>query len=102
VALERAGYRVLHASNPKEAMQLAAQAVGPIDLLLSDVIMPESEGPLLFDRLKPRHADLRVLYMSGYADDAILKHGMMVEGVPFLQKPFTPAELTRKVREALV
>ena len=102
VALERAGYRVLQASNPKEAMQLAADSADPIDLLLSDVIMPESEGPLLFDRLKPRHANLRMLYMSGYADDAVLKRGMMVEGMPFLQKPFTPAELTRKVREALV
>jgi signal transduction histidine kinase len=101
VALERAGYRVLHAGNPKQAMQLAATSTGPIHLLLSDVIMPESEGPPLFDRLKPMHTGLRVMYMSGYADEAILRHGVVVEGMPFLQKPFTPADLTRKVREAL-
>ena len=72
-----------------------------IDLLLSDVIMPESEGPLLFDRLKPRHPGLQVLYMSGYADEAILQHGVMVEGASFLQKPFTPGELAQKVRDVL-
>jgi two-component system cell cycle sensor histidine kinase/response regulator CckA len=101
VALERAGYNVLLAENPKEARQVADEFPDTIDLLLSDVIMPESEGPLLFDRLKPRHPGLQVLYMSGYADEAILQHGVMAEGASFLQKPFTPGELAQKVRDVL-
>jgi CheY-like chemotaxis protein len=101
VTLERAGYRVLHAGNPKEAMRLVRDLTGPIHLLLSDVIMPESEGPPLFKRLVPEHQGLRVLYMSGYADEAIVRHGVLVEGTPFLQKPFTPLALARKVRSVL-
>ena len=73
----------------------------PIDLLLSDVIMPESEGPPLFNRLVREHPAVRVLYMSGYADEAIVRHGVLVEGTPFLQKPFTPRALTQKVRDVL-
>ncbi len=98
--LERAGYRVLVAGNPKEAAWLAEDFGGPIQLLLSDVIMPESEGPPLFDRLAIARPDLRVLYMSGYADEAI-RHVLLVDGTPFLQKPFTPQALTRKVRDVL-
>ena len=101
VTLERSGYRVLQAGNPKEAMRLAGDFSGPIHLLLSDVIMPESEGPLLFDRLAKLQRGLRVLYMSGYADEAIVRHGVLVEGTPFLQKPFTPLALARKVRDVL-
>jgi two-component system cell cycle sensor histidine kinase/response regulator CckA len=101
VALERAGYRVLLAGSPSEAIRLVGDSARSIDLLLSDVIMPESEGPPLFDRLKPTHKGLRVLYMSGYADDAIMRHGVTVEGAPFLQKPFTPDQLARKVRDVL-
>jgi CheY-like chemotaxis protein len=101
VALEGAGYRVLHAANPKEAMRLATEFSAPIHLLLSDVIMPESEGPPLLDRLANVQPGLRVLYMSGYADEAIVRHGVLVEGTPFLQKPFTPIALARKVRDVL-
>jgi PAS domain S-box-containing protein len=101
VTLERAGYRVLHAENPKEAMRLVRDSTGPIHLLLSDVIMPESEGPPLFDRLVSMHPGLRLLYMSGYADEAISRHGVLVEGTPFLQKPFTPVTLARKIRNVL-
>jgi two-component system cell cycle sensor histidine kinase/response regulator CckA len=100
VTLERSGYRVLQAENPKEAAQLAGEFAGPIHLLLSDVIMPESDGPRLLDRLVSARPAVRVLYMSGYADEAI-RHVLMVEGTPFLQKPFTPHALTRKVREVL-
>ena len=99
--LERAGYRVLQAGNPKEAVQVASEYSGPIHLLLSDVIMPESEGPPLFDRLVTGRPGLRVLYMSGYADEAIVRHGVILEGTPFLQKPFTTPALARKVRDVL-
>jgi CheY-like chemotaxis protein len=101
VTLERSGYRVLQAGNPKEAVRMVGEFMGSIQLLLSDVIMPESEGPPLFDRLIKEHPTVRVLYMSGYADEAIVRHGVLAEGTPFLQKPFTPDVLTRKVRDVL-
>jgi PAS domain S-box-containing protein len=101
VTLERSGYEVLQAGNPKDAMRLVSDFVGPIHLLLSDVIMPESEGPRLFDRLATVHRGLRVLYMSGYADEAIVRLGVLVDGTPFLQKPFTPLALARKIRDVL-
>jgi PAS domain S-box-containing protein len=100
VTLERVGYRVLQAGNPKEAARLATEFAGPIHLLLSDVIMPESEGPPLLDRLVSARPALRVLYMSGYAGEAV-RHVLMVEDTPFLQKPFTPHALSHKVREVL-
>ena len=101
VSLERAGYRVIQAGHPKEALRVAGEYAGPIHLLVSDVIMPESEGTPLFERLAPSRPGLRVLYISGYADDAIVRHGLLTEGTPFLQKPFTPHGLARKVREVL-
>jgi CheY-like chemotaxis protein len=101
LTLDRAGYRVYEATNPKEAVRVAREVDGRIDLLLSDVVMPESDGAPLIDRLTPTHPQLRVLYMSGYADEAIVRHGVLVEGTPFLQKPFTPDALRRKVRQVL-
>jgi two-component system, cell cycle sensor histidine kinase and response regulator CckA len=100
VALERVGYLVLEASNPKEAARVASDHSGPIDLLLSDVIMPESDGPPLWGQLLRTRPALRALYMSGYASEAILRD-ILVDGTPFLQKPFTPQALTRKVRDVL-
>ena len=101
VSLERAGYHVIQAGDPKEALRLADEFAGPIHLMVSDVIMPESEGAPLFERLAPSRPALRVLYISGYADEAIIRHGILTEGTPFLQKPFTPHGLARKVRETL-
>jgi PAS domain S-box-containing protein len=101
ITLERLGYHVVEAGNPKEAVQVAAELATPIHLLLSDVIMPESDGPPLFERLQPSHPGLRVLYMSGYADEAIVRHGVLAEGTPFLQKPFTSLALARKIRSVL-
>jgi len=101
IKLERAGYKMLEAGNPKEAMRLAGESPGPIDLLLSGVIMPESEGAPLFNRLVALRPNLRVLYMSGYADEAVLHQGILVESTPFLQKPFTSLALFRKVRDVL-
>jgi two-component system cell cycle sensor histidine kinase/response regulator CckA len=101
LSLERSGYNVVEAENPKEALKVAGQFSGQIDLLLSDVIMPESEGLPLFQRLVEVRPGLRVLYMSGYADEAVVRHGIVVEGTPFLQKPFTPLALSGKVRAIL-
>ena len=98
--LERLGYRVLEARNPREAAMVASRCAGPIHLLLSDVIMPESDGAPLFTRLVQSRPDVRVLYMSGYADAAI-RHVLLVDNAPFLQKPFTPQALSRKVRDVL-
>jgi CheY-like chemotaxis protein len=100
VTLERVGYRVLQAANPKEAAQRALEFTGPIHLLLSDVIMPESQGPPLLNRLIVARPAIRVLYMSGYADEAA-RYVLLAEGTPFLQKPFTPQVLTQKVRDVL-
>jgi two-component system cell cycle sensor histidine kinase/response regulator CckA len=101
VTLERLGYHVLQARNPKEAALVASEFVGPVHLLLSDIIMPESDGPPLFAQLVRARPAIRVLYISGYADAAIVRHGLVVEGTPFLQKPFTPQALARKVRAVL-
>jgi PAS domain S-box-containing protein len=99
--LERAGYLIIEAGNPKEALEAAALFGGRIDLLVSDLIMPESDGLPLFDRLSQVRPGLRVLYISGYADEAVVRHGVIVAGTPFLQKPFTPFTLNAKVREVL-
>ena len=101
LGLERSGYRVLEAESPKVAFRLADQLDEPIDLLLSDVIMPDSEGPPLFQRLVATRPGLRVLYFSGYAADAIIRRDIAVDGRPFLQKPFTPLALLAKVRGVL-
>jgi two-component system cell cycle sensor histidine kinase/response regulator CckA len=101
LSLERAGYLIVEAGNPREALRVAELHAARIDLLLSDLIMPESDGEPLVDRLRRAHPELRVLYISGYADEAVVRHGVIVEGTPFLQKPFTPLALSGKVREVL-
>jgi PAS domain S-box-containing protein len=101
MALGRSGYRVLEAGSPREADQVALAFLEPIHLLVSDVVMPESEGAPLIERLKVARPALRVLYMSGYADETVAKHGILLAKVPFLQKPFTRPGLARKVREVL-
>jgi len=99
--LEQAGYTVLVAAGGAEALQLATQHAGPIDLLVTDVVMPEMSGRELVHRLAEQRPQTRVLYMSGYADEAIERHGVLDPGTAFIQKPFTPAGLARKVREVL-
>ena len=101
LTLQRNGYRVLEAESPREALAIASAHIEPIHLLLSDVIMPDSDGPPLIDRLRAGRPGLRVLYMSGYTDDTIVSHGVLDSGTPFLQKPFTPLALAQKVREVL-
>ena len=99
--LERQGYALLEAVDGPQALDVAASHAGPIHLLLTDVIMPGMSGSTLSERLVQSRPDVRVLYMSGYADDTIRHHGVLEKGTAFLQKPFNPMDLARKVRAVL-
>jgi two-component system, cell cycle sensor histidine kinase and response regulator CckA len=99
--LSAAGYRVLEAGGADEAMQVAGNQADPIDLLVTDVVMPGRNGIELADRLRTTHSELPVLYISGYTDMAIVRDGLLSHDVAFLQKPFTPDDLLRKVRQVL-
>jgi PAS domain S-box-containing protein len=96
--LRRAGMRVIEARSPEDALGLAAVHAGEIDLVLSDVVMPRVAGPALVEQLRKGFPELRVLYMSGYTDDALLRHGVLNPGVELIEKPFAPDELVRRVR----
>jgi PAS domain S-box-containing protein len=98
--LQRQGYRVLTARHPAEAVLLAEQHPAAIDLLLTDVIMPQATGRQLADQLLPRWPNMKVIYISGYTSTVVLDHGVP-EGVAFLQKPVLPEILTQKVRAVL-
>lgn len=100
-ALERVGYTVLAAPDGQAALDLARSFEGTIDLLLTDVVMPGMHGRELADALLTERPGTRVLYASGYTDDAILLRGIRVDEVAFIQKPFTPQQLVRRVREVL-
>jgi PAS domain S-box-containing protein len=99
--LEQLGYKVLHARDGKEAIAVAQGNGDPIDLLLTDVVMPGMNGSELATQLVLHHPEAKVLFTSGYTDDAITRHGILDEGVSFLGKPYTPSALARKVREVL-
>lgn len=99
--LERRGFRVLVAESGEQALAVASAHSGPIDLLLSDVVMPGMSGPDLARRLIAERPRTRVLFMSGYTDDSLGYHGVLADGVAFLQKPFTVAGLVAKVIEVL-
>jgi len=98
--LERQGYRVLSAASPSAALRLAAEP-GPIDLLLSDVIMPETNGRDLHAQVLALRPGIKALFMSGYARDVLSREGHHAEGLRFVPKPFTAAALAARVREAL-
>jgi PAS domain S-box-containing protein len=99
--LKRLGYTVLEARTPADAVAVAQAHSGVIHLLVSDVVMPGESGLQLARRLLEVRPNLRVLYISGYSDEAVVRHGLLDPGTTFLQKPFTPAALARKVREVL-
>jgi PAS domain S-box-containing protein len=99
--LEGCGYTILPAGSVEEARRLSETHPGPIHLLLADVVMPQEGGPELAARLALRRPDLRVLYISGYDDEAIARHGVLDSGAAFLKKPFTPESLAAKVRRVL-
>ncbi len=100
-ALESYGYRVWSATHPEEARGVFDQNEDSIDMLLTDVVMPGYDGKQLYERLCRSRPELPVLYMSGYTDRAILDNGVLDPGIPFIQKPFSSAQLVRKVRAVL-
>ncbi|MDJ0783533.1 MAG: PAS domain S-box protein [Desulfosarcinaceae bacterium] len=99
--LARQGYTLLTAANGKEALRLLATYDGRVDLLLTDVIMPEMNGRQLFERVTAHYPQIKAVYMSGYTDNVIARHGVMEAGIDYLQKPFTIAALAAKVRQVL-
>lgn len=99
--LKRQGYKVLEASNGGEAFILCERYSDPIHLILTDVVMPGVSGRELAERLQKIHPEAKVLYMSGYTDNVILHHGILEQGLSFIQKPFTLEALARKVRQML-
>ena len=99
--LVRYGFTVLSATSADEAVRVSRSHAGTIDLLLSDVVMPGQSGPSLATLLKTERPEMRVLHMSGYTDDAVVRHGALSGTAAFLQKPFTPEGLSRKIQEVL-
>jgi len=99
--LRKNGYIVLEAVHGEHAIELAGKSAASIHLLLTDVVMPGMSGRLLFERVTALNPETRVLFMSGYSDDAMLRHGVQTAGAQFLQKPFAMDVLTARVREAL-
>jgi two-component system cell cycle sensor histidine kinase/response regulator CckA len=99
--LEQVGYAVVEAGKANEALLFCDKHAAEVDLLLTDVVMPEMSGKELADRLKSQCPELKMLFMSGYTDEAIVHHGVLDADVEFIQKPFTPSALARKVREVL-
>jgi len=99
--LKKNGYKVLLASAGDQALEIAARHRGQIHLLLTDVMMPGLSGRILSERLTAARPDTRVLYMSGYSDDAILRRGVKSAAAYFIQKPFSIDALANKIRETL-
>jgi PAS domain S-box-containing protein len=101
LVLQRKGYKVFAATDGRDALRVIDKIGVPIDLLMTDVVMPGMDGRELADVLRPRFPQMKVLFSSGYTDDAVVRHGVLNEEVSFLQKPYTPLSLASKVREVL-
>jgi DNA-binding NtrC family response regulator len=99
--LERQGYTVLEAGTPGDAIRVAREHAGEIHLLMTDVIMPDMNGDQLAEILMSLYPKLKCLFMSGYTDDVITDHGVLEEGMNFIQKPFSAKGLGVKVRQTL-
>jgi PAS domain S-box-containing protein len=99
--LRKRGYTVFSTGSPEEALRLVAEGHEPVDLLLTDLVMPGMNGRELAERLTSLVPDLRTLYMSGYADEAVIRNGVLEAGTAYLEKPFSAADLATKVRETL-
>jgi CheY-like chemotaxis protein len=99
--LEKQGYKVLDAKNGEEAVALSRNFGGIIDIMVTDTVMPKMSGPQLAQHLTASRPKMKVLYLSGYTDDAVVHHGIIDPDTPFLQKPFTSEALANKVRELL-
>ena len=99
--LDISGYAILEASSPEDAIRLCESHGGEIHLLLTDVVMPGMSGRDLSDRLKRVRPGMKVLYMSGYTEEAIVEHGILDAGLHFIPKPFSPASMAQKILEVL-
>ena len=100
-SLEEIGYTILVALSPAEAIRTSERHPGPIHLMVTDVIMPGMSGAQLASHLSATRPEMKVLYVSGYTDDAIVHHGVLEPGLAFLAKPFSPKALARKVGDVL-
>ncbi|MBI3832516.1 MAG: PAS domain S-box protein [Planctomycetes bacterium] len=101
MSLQSLGYKVLVAVDGKDALSVARAQGDTIDLVVTDVVMPNLGGPEMAAQLKPQFPRMKVLYMSGYTDDAVVRHGLLQDTLALLQKPYTPISLAQKVRQVL-
>jgi DNA-binding NtrC family response regulator len=99
--LERKGYTVISAATPAQALEKAQNHAGAIDLLMTDVVMPEMNGRDLATKITALYPEIRLLFMSGYTANVIAHQGILDKGVAFIQKPFSMAELAEKIREVI-
>ena len=100
-SLQTHGYRILVAENGEDALRVSKEHEGPIDLLITDVVMPKMGGKEVAERLQPLYPQMKIIYMSGYTDDSIVHHGVLAPGLNFIEKPFSPGGLVREVRVVL-
>ena len=99
--LETCGYTVIEARNGVEALSICQKEDFKFDLLMTDVVMPEMGGRELAEELKTRFPNLKIIYTSGYTDDAVVRHGVIEASTNFIPKPYTPAALAKKIRSVL-